>query len=474
MNDWPFNPEAMPDVLPPSRAIDVGNIETEASAIAPRGTAVLLLSGSEDEEWAARAAVEICVAWAATGRRVVLADLHIEKPLLASDGDPGMEGIVDVLLYGASLSRIATPGRGGAYYLIPAGTYAIDSTEIFRHPRWRKLSAGFRDTGATLLLFAPTENVDLEGLSAWTSEAILFGSAGVPEVAQRLATDGVQVLAVLVKESPEVRTPALVGSNGGAALPAEPPPLPRTPIPETSSALRDRPSDPDPEGSTFLIVALLVLTVLLVVAIWVVYGGGNDSPPASSATNSAQVALPGVAPLIGSELASLAYSVNVKAFTSLTAARQQVAIEQARIPSTVFFISPEEIQGVVYYKILAGLAPDTLSVGPLRDELIRLGAIEEADVAGIWTLIEAAPLAYDLGRFATRDEALARADSLLDLGVPAYPAAVPGVDGTPTWRLYGGAFRDASNADWLGRTLLAAGIASEIVPRSGLPATIAE
>src|SRR5690606_31499468 len=110
---------------------DIANIGSEATAIAPRGTAALLLSGSGDEEWAARAAVELCVAWAATGRRVVLADLHIEEPLLSGDEGAGMEGIVDVLLYGASLSRIAAPGRGGAYYLIPAGTYAPDSTEIF-------------------------------------------------------------------------------------------------------------------------------------------------------------------------------------------------------------------------------------------------------------------------------------------------------------------------------------------------------
>ncbi len=473
MNDWPFNPDAAPDALPPPRAIDARSIDTEASAIAPRGTAVLLLSGSGDEEWAARAAVDMCVAWAATGRRVVLADLHIERPLLVGDGDPGLEGIVDVLLYGASLSRIATPGPGGAYYLIPAGTYAPDSTEIFRHPRWRKLIAGFRDTGATLLLFAPTANVDLEGLSAWASEAVLFGSAGVPEVAQRLATDGVKVLAVLVK-APEGQEAVAAGSNGGAAPPAEPGPTPRKPLPETSSALRGRPSDPDPEGSTFLIVALLVLTILLVVAIWVVYGTGNESRLSSATADSAQATVPGSGALAGGGLESLAYSVNVKAFTSLTAARQQVAIEQARIPSTVFFISPEEIQGVVYYKILAGLAPDTLSVGPLRDELVRLGAIEEADVAGIWTLIEPAPLAFDLGSFATLGEAMARADSLLGLGIPSYPASLSGVDGAPTWRLYGGAFREAGNAGWMGRALLAAGIASEIVPRVGRPVTIVE
>ncbi|MDP9348328.1 MAG: hypothetical protein M3P24_04185, partial [Gemmatimonadota bacterium] len=45
-------------------------------------TVVLLLDASADREWAADVAVALASAWARAGRRVVLADLHLENPVL--------------------------------------------------------------------------------------------------------------------------------------------------------------------------------------------------------------------------------------------------------------------------------------------------------------------------------------------------------------------------------------------------------
>src|SRR5688572_12261802 len=152
---------------------DPSRLSSENADLHPEGTVVLLLTGGEDRRWAADAAVELSAEWAAGGRRIVLADLHLETPLLHVELEvSNLEGVVDIFLYGASLSRIAQPVRDGSFFFIPAGTYAPDIAEIYRHPRWKKLVAGFRDTGATLLLFAPVEAADLQALSSWSSDVI--------------------------------------------------------------------------------------------------------------------------------------------------------------------------------------------------------------------------------------------------------------------------------------------------------------
>lgn len=197
MSDWPFDPSAIPEELPPSRPLDLEQAGEQAALIQPTGTVVLLLSGARDRVWAARAAVALCAAWAEQGRRTVLADLHFEVPLLDEHAAGQMEGVVDAFLYGASLSRVARPAPSGGYYVIPAGTYTPDAREVFTHSRWPKLVAGFRDTDAVLLLFAPAENQDLPALGAWASEAILLGSSLRTGVDVRLQEAGVRTIAVL-------------------------------------------------------------------------------------------------------------------------------------------------------------------------------------------------------------------------------------------------------------------------------------
>lgn len=170
----------------------------------------------------------------------------------------------------------------------------------------------------------------------------------------------------------------------------------------------------------------------------------------------------------------LVYSVQVKAFTSLAAAREEMSAAQRRLGSTLFFISPEEIQGVLYYRILAGLAADTVGANRLRDRLVQVGAVEPEDAMGAWSMVQYAPMAYRLGEFASRDAALARADSLLTLQIPSYPVAVPYSDGTLRWHLLAGAYRDSSNADRMDAMLIAAGSPAQLAPRIGLPVTYAE
>lgn len=466
-----------------------------ASGLRPEGTVVLLLMGPVDRKWAADAAVELSAEWAEGGRRIVLADLHLENPLLHAGLDvSNLEGLVDIFLYGASLSRIARPVRDGAFYFIPAGTYAPDIDEIYRHPRWKKLVAGFRDTGATLILFAPADGTHLESLAEWSSETIVLGPPPGPELSRELERVGIRVLAVLEPPAiaptvdrpttePAASTPVVSAEaplvTPSAAVAARPPvtvhrrPESELELPPPTARRRQ-----ERRSTSFLLWLLLAVMVLVTAAYLLLSirpdllpnGGVPQSGDGSAASTGALSAAP--APTRQGEL--LPYSVQVKAFTSFTAALEETAAIQRRVPSSPFFISPEEVQGILYYRIFSGVSTDTLAASSLRDRLVELGLVDAEDAVGAWSLIQFTPLAFDLGEFNSEEAAALRADSLRQREIPAYSTVVPYSDGSKRWQLYGGAYRDSASADGMRDRLLAAGVESRLAARAGLPATLPE
>lgn len=112
-------------------------------------------------------------------RRVAVGDLFAESPpiqeLVASD-DP--HGLVDSFLYGVSLSRIAheVPGAG-QLFVMPSGTEPPDYNEMLPNPRWYRLTAGFREVGAMLVLAVPATAPRIGELVAATDGAIIVGNA---------------------------------------------------------------------------------------------------------------------------------------------------------------------------------------------------------------------------------------------------------------------------------------------------------
>ena len=117
----------------------------------------------------------------AARRRVAVGDLFAESPPiqeLVHSEDP--HGIVDSFLYGVSLSRIAHEvPDAGQLFVMPSGTEPPDYDEILPNPRWHRLTAGFREVGALLVLAAPASAPHIETLVGATDGAILVGE-GVP------------------------------------------------------------------------------------------------------------------------------------------------------------------------------------------------------------------------------------------------------------------------------------------------------
>lgn len=114
-------------------------------------------------------------------RRVAVGDLFAESPPiqeLVQTDDP--HGIVDSFLYGVSLTKIAYPVRdSGQLFVMPSGTEPPDYEEILPNTRWHRLTAGFREVGALLVLAAPAGAPHIEDLVSATDGAILVGD-GVP------------------------------------------------------------------------------------------------------------------------------------------------------------------------------------------------------------------------------------------------------------------------------------------------------
>lgn len=470
-----------------------------STATLRRDTTVVLLlpTSSAEARWAANTATALCARWATDGQRVVLADLSLEDPILHGGLDvANLEGLVDIFLYGASLSRIAQPVRDGAFYLIPAGTYAPDGEEIYGHPRWKKLVAGFRETDATLALFVPP-GTNVSALAKWVDDVVVLGPDPAGSLPAEMDRLGLRILATLGGAAPATY-----------ALEPDPDDVEAHPTPmeefESVSAERERaaavggPSVPvhrAPDSELELPPpplrhrherrtsrTLLWLLLLVILAGLAGYYFATMRPdllrrllPTEStgivATSEAAVQTSTTVEAL-SEL--LPYSVQVRAYTTLDAAREQMEESQQDLDSVAFFVSPEEIQGILYFRILSGLAADTAAATSLRDRLVDAGAIEEEDATGSLSLVQFTPLAFELGEFETPSAAAGRADELWSLQIPTYPAAIDYSDGSTRWRLYAGAYADSASASGLREMLETAGIEPVLTARTGSPLVVPE
>lgn len=112
-------------------------------------------------------------------RRVALGDLFAESPpiqALVHTDDP--HGLVDCFLYGVSITKIAYEvPDAGELFVMPSGSDAPTYEEILPNPRWQRLTAGFREMQALLVLAAPASAPRLADLIAVTDGVILVGEA---------------------------------------------------------------------------------------------------------------------------------------------------------------------------------------------------------------------------------------------------------------------------------------------------------
>ncbi len=116
---------------------------------------------------------------AAADRRVAIFDLAGAFP--AARG----EGLLAAFRDGRSLSALARPiGPDDREWFAVGRGPEHDDAAIARHPRWAKLIAGFRATGALLILLLPRSLADIEWLTDQVDRVIAAPSPAAPAPAR--------------------------------------------------------------------------------------------------------------------------------------------------------------------------------------------------------------------------------------------------------------------------------------------------
>ncbi len=390
---------------------------------------VALVPTTADLVWAAKAAWDIARIAARGGRRVALVDLGIEEPALHQTvGLSPSDGIVDAFEYGVSLAKAAHEVDG--VFFIAAGSYTASASDLYAHPRWRKLQAGFRSEGALLLLFLSATG--LGKLAAVADGAIVLA----PEGLDPASTVGVELAAVVERGTP------LLGVARDRWMPTPAPTPALTPLPEPGRRHR---------GAR----AAVATPVLAGAAVggWSFFATARESvqPPSQERAPSVPVDTPiasathAPAPAVHAD--TLAWTIQLAAYG--TAAKALAHADQFAGEHGIGALVTPVQQGrarTVWYRVLAGSYKTRAAAAAARAEMWRQGTTAR----GIGDLLRA-PYSYA----PVTDTSLS---ALRRLGLPAV-----------RWRnrVLIGAFETQEQAAFTEGTLTRARVRATLLPRVG-------
>jgi len=392
---------------------------------------VALVPTTADLVWAAKAAWDIARIAARGGRRVALVDLCVEEPALHQTvGLSPSDGIVDAFEYGVSLAKAAHEIDG--VFFIAAGSYTASASDLYAHPRWRKLQAGFRSEGALLLLFLSATG--LGKLAAVADGAIVLA----PEGLDPASTVGVELAAVVERGTP------LLGVARDRWMPTPGPTPAITHLPEPPAGSRRNRG----ARAAFATLALAGAAV----GGWSFFATARESvqPPSQKPTSSAPVdtpvaaTVPAPAPVVHAD--TLAWTIQLAAYG--TAAKAIAHADQFAGEHGVGALVTPVQQGrarTVWYRVLVGSYKTREAAAAARDEMWRQGRTAR----GIGDLLRA-PYSY-----APTDTSLS---ALRRLGLPAV-----------RWRnrILIGAFESQEQAAFTESQLTRARVRATLLPRVG-------
>ena len=117
-------------------------------------------------------------------RRVALGDLLGDaEPIQQLLNGEDLHGLSDSFVFGVSLNKIAQPvPQYGELYVLPSGAEVPAYEDIFTNARWKRLAAGFRETGALLVVAAPAHAAHVADVVGLSDGAILVGEAQLADV----------------------------------------------------------------------------------------------------------------------------------------------------------------------------------------------------------------------------------------------------------------------------------------------------
>jgi hypothetical protein len=421
---------------------------------------------SADPEAAAHAALGLGRAQSRR-RRVAIADLVGDvEPLRALVPDDDAHGIVDSFHYGVSLNRIARQIDSiGNLFVMPSGTEPLEHGELLRHERWRRLTSGFREVEALLLLVAP---LDAEGLDALIE--VTDGVVTVGPVADHLPA-GAAVLAQL--GAPHETMPAIAPS----ALPEEAMSEPAAePAPGRPSleALRERigQAAPAPRARPRWLAPAAALLLLLLVAgaagVAYLRRDAAPAPLASAPRDSAPFEAPPPAPRDTApvlEIANPDDSADVAPWAVMTGLHNTEAGATLRarddfreLPLSTWTPVVPAGDTVRWYRVTVGLYPERAAADSLLRSMRARGLLGAAGGE-----VVRAPLSLVVQDSVPAAGAAAAVARWISRGVPAFAV----VDEAGRARIYAGVFETADQASVLAMSLGGAGVAPVLAYRIG-------
>jgi hypothetical protein len=137
-----------------------------------------------------------------------------------------------------------------------------------------------------------------------------------------------------------------------------------------------------------------------------------------------------------------------------------------RVSDVLFITAPVEVNGQVYWRVLAGPAIGTDGAEELRRTLPpRLGYGSGSSWVVHWT-----PMAFLLAESPSAPAARTEAETFRGQGLPAYVLPGRDSDGSPVWRVYTGAYSSSEQAAILAQRLREViGALPPLVRRTGFP-----
>ncbi len=406
------------------------------TAVAVRGCSSVLVT-SDDLVAAAHVAIGIGLAESAH-RLVMIGDLGGEvPPLQALVGDEDSHGIYDSFEFGTSFGRIAREVNGAPnLFIMPGGTESPATEAILSSGRWQEFASEFAKADELLLLVVASTAPGLAKLAAQVDGVVLVGIQkldAAPDATVLARVPHPSVVPpprIVMRPAPEPLSPLKIGIIAAIVLAAG--------IAGGAYYARSRtPAKPAPVAAAPV-----------------------DSAKADSAAAPRAMAVAPVNP--GDSANATPFSVEILAANTAEGANFELKRHGAVMPSATISLVPIGDTEATWYKVYAGVFPDSLGAERLLGSLRRRRVV--ADSAGSVVRVPLA-LLVDSVPAAGGADALFRdkVQNYAGRGIPVY--GLTQRDGSI--KLYTGAFERPEQSSLAVSALRVAGLTPVLAYRTG-------